>query len=384
MKILFITNNFPPVIDGVGDYTYHLANELLIHNNEIHIICSKKIEIIERTIELESKNIFVHPIIQEWNKNGVNFVYQKIIEIAPSWVSLQYVPYAFHKYGIPFSIMLLAKKLFKTNIKFHTTFHEVAIRKNFLPLKHYIIALGQHYIAHNLVKYSNKAYTSNNYYNCLLKKKAKIVPIGSNIKKHIWEKEIDKINFRNSLVDKNEFIISTFSLRFNRGFESIIKTIKKLYQEKVNFKFIILGKLPADIRTGFNRIDPNCLQQHVIITGEQIEEMISKYLSITDLFVLQEEVNPKNEGGCCTKSGVLASAIEHKLPIIGTEGDMTDKILKNKGIIFTPYNNTEEIFNKILFFINKPSALQDLKIKNHTLFKDYLNWQNITDQYLQI
>lgn len=38
MKILFITNNFPPIVDGVGDYTYNIAKQFAEHNHKVYII----------------------------------------------------------------------------------------------------------------------------------------------------------------------------------------------------------------------------------------------------------------------------------------------------------------------------------------------------------
>ena len=107
MKIVMIVNNLPPKVDGVGDYTWHLAKELELNDYEVHIICSKN--------EVFAKKKFhnVYPIVSQWNRKGINLTIKKIQEIQPNFVSLQYVPYGYNKYGLPFTLVFLAKYLSK-------------------------------------------------------------------------------------------------------------------------------------------------------------------------------------------------------------------------------------------------------------------------------
>lgn len=42
MHILFITTAFPPLVDGVGDYTYNLAQEFVNNGHQAIVVCKKK------------------------------------------------------------------------------------------------------------------------------------------------------------------------------------------------------------------------------------------------------------------------------------------------------------------------------------------------------
>ena len=39
MRILFITNQMPPLVDGVGDYTCNLARGFARHGHEAAVVC---------------------------------------------------------------------------------------------------------------------------------------------------------------------------------------------------------------------------------------------------------------------------------------------------------------------------------------------------------
>ena len=108
MKILFITNNLPPIVDGVGDYTYNIAKQFVEHEHEVYIICRNNPQ-----INTQVQGMTILPIIDKWDRNCykpiISIIQKKVIDV----VSLQYVPHGFHPKGLPFSIIKLTKKIKK-------------------------------------------------------------------------------------------------------------------------------------------------------------------------------------------------------------------------------------------------------------------------------
>ena len=159
MKILFVTNTLPPIVDGVGDYTYNIAKQFAEHDHDVYIVCKKN-----PAINTDVEGITVLPIIEKWNFNChkpiVKLIKEKGIEI----VSLQYVPHGFHLKGLPFPLIKFTNEIKKTQAKLFTFFHEVCIDYYGWNIKRFICSIGIKYIAKRLIINSNYIATSIKHY----------------------------------------------------------------------------------------------------------------------------------------------------------------------------------------------------------------------------
>jgi hypothetical protein len=161
LKIVFLCSSLEAGRDGVGDYTMHLADELKSYGHECLLValndkyvksglCSPSDagSISRKTQEVRlSSN-------ESWRRRIA--VVQKIVyEFKPDWVSLQFVPYGFHRKGLPF---LLPKRLASLcgGLHSHVMFHELWYGD--APgskLKHFLIYLLQRFIIQRLISELN-------------------------------------------------------------------------------------------------------------------------------------------------------------------------------------------------------------------------------------
>jgi hypothetical protein len=115
MKILFLCGSLEPGKDGVGDYTRRLAGELIRqgHNASIISLNDRFIDTVLQTAqESDGTNVTVLRLPAVLlNKDKYNAVENYINSFTPDWVSLQYVPHSFNKYGLAWSILSLKKKI---------------------------------------------------------------------------------------------------------------------------------------------------------------------------------------------------------------------------------------------------------------------------------
>lgn len=365
MKILFITNNLPPIVDGVGDYTYNIAKQFVEHKHEVYIICRKNPQ-----INTQVEGMTILPIVDKWDYNCykpiINIIQGKAINV----VSLQYVPHGFHPKGLPFPIIKLTKEIKKCDTKLFTFFHEVSVEKEKGNIKRTLLSILMQHISKRVIENSDYVATSIEYYkNMILRlvpdiKEIPLIPIASNIPETKLSKE-ELLTLKKELTPNNETIISFFGIR---NIQTSIDAISKLKEHGYKLKVLLIGKTSKHL--------PNNLPTDTIKTGTLDIEEIDQYLKISDIFILPEN----NDAGCSFKSGSLAAGLRNNLPIITTKGELTSKELYNQdNILFCDFTNLNEIKERILYLVD---CLHKKKILINNIH--YTDWNDTYNIYLDI
>ena len=366
MKILFISNHMPPIVDGVGDYTYNLAHEFVQHGHEVIVVCSNCSEPL-----VETKEFTTLPIITQWNKKAGQQIVAIINKYNINVVSLQYVPHGFHPKGLPFGLIDLIHEINKTDVKKMTFFHEVCIDYLGWNIKRTLFSYGIKYIAKKLIENSDYVATSIEHYAKRIQKFKKginisTIHIASNIPKHNYTQEY-LAQLKEVVAPQGEFIIVFFG---KRNINSQVKAIGELINEGYKIIALSLGN------TSFLEKD---YKIPTYKTGLLNINEISKYFQIADCLCLPEN----EESGCSFKSGSLAAGLQHALPILTNKGNMTESTLRNHiNIIFTD-NNVSNIKALIKRLIQDKDF--HLSISQHAaLLGEALTWEKTYIDYMNI
>lgn len=375
-NILFITNKFPPLSCGVGDYTYYLSKEFIKDGANVSVICQSNEEI-ESYWNNNNEGYHIYPIGGRWQSSDWNRVLEKIKQLNPYCVLLQYVPGSYHHHAIPWALNTFIKKLKKLYIKVVTTFHETYVRYNWTHPKYIYLALAQRIIARTVAKNSDALITSIDRYKnqlCKWNKNIKIIPIGSNILPvPIGKKDILKL--RQKIAPNGEFVLTTFG---NRDHHSIIDLFLKLLEKKQNVVLLILGN--SDIS---KNITQNKLREKVIVTGFLEAKEIYHYLKCSNLFI--NITNFSKKGGSNNKSGALAAGFCAELPIVGSKGRMTNKLLIEKSKIqWLNFNDLNASSNSIIGILGDKELRDSLSRYSRLFYDNYLAWPIIYIKYKEI
>lgn len=365
MKILFITNNLPPIVDGVGDYTYNIAKQFVEHSHEVYIICRN-----DSRINTNILGMTILPIIDKWDYNYYKPIIGLIKEKAIDVVSLQYVPHGFHPKGLPFPLIKLTKEIKKCNTKLFTFFHEVSVEKENGNIKKMLLSMLMQHISKRIIENSDYVATSIEYYKNMIlrlvpdKKEIPLIPIVSNIPETKLSKE-ELSTLKKELAPYNETIISFFGIR---NIQTSIDAIIELKEHGYKLKVLLIGKTSKYL--------PNNLPADTIKTGTLDIEKIDQYLKISDIFILPESYN----SGCSFKSGSLAAGLRNNLPIITTKGRLTSKELCNQdNILFCDFTTSNDVKEKILYLID---CLHNNKILKSNIH--YTSWNDTYNAYINI
>lgn len=368
MRILFITNNFPPIVDGVGDYTYNIANQFVKHNHEVYIVCKKN-----PIINIGVKGMTVLPIIEKWNNSSYKSILKLINEKKIDVVSLQYVPHGFHPKGLPFPIIKLTKEIKKSNTKLFTFFHEVSVEKEKGNIRRTLLSIVMQYISKKIIENSDYVATSIEYYRNMMlklvpyKKNIPLIPIASNIPETTLS-EKDLLDLKKRIAPNNEVIISFFGIR---NIQNSVDAISSLKREGYKIKILLIGKTSKYL--------PKNLPSDTIKTGVLEIEEIDKFIKVSDIFILSE-----GKSGCSFKSGSLAAGLRNKLPIITSKGKLTSSTLEDrKNILFTDFNNSYKISNTILYILNNKEISLSIGREAYNTTIDF-TWNETYNKYINL
>ncbi|MGM9705810.1 MAG: glycosyltransferase family 4 protein [Prevotella sp.] len=345
MTILFITNHLPPIVDGVGDYTYNIAMEFARHGHKVHVLCRSCKE-----IHTDYKEIIVNPIIEYWNKTAGKQIAAYVRQHHVDVVSLQYVPHGFHPKGLPFGLVAALKEVKKTGIKVMTFCHEVSIEYKHGTIRQRMLEMLMKYVTKSILRLSDYTGTSIVYYRDMMlqltnpHRSIAVIPIASNIPvtEHTHE---ELAELRNVIASKGEHIVAFFGMRDTA---TSLAAIEKLQDEGQKVKILFIGKIPTRM------VDK--LPADSYKTGILDSKDIYQYFLVADILILPEN----NISGCSFKSGSLAAAMRAGLPVVTAKGYLTDSSLVDKeNIVFTDFSSDENIISVLKSLLgNKDECLR--------------------------
>jgi hypothetical protein len=319
MKILFLCGSLEPGRDGVGDYVRRLSGELLKKGHHISAIALNDQHTCEAffgTQMSEDENLKVLRLPSVWNTSQrFARAEQWVNEFNPDWVSLQFVPFAYHKKGLPF---FLSKQIFGFGIgrRWHIMFHELWVGMNAeSSQKIQLWGKCQKYLIKSLIYKLRPEviHTQSSLYQAQLKRLAfhsQLLPLFANIPcKSELNKEFfeDKNNI--SSQRQNISLVVFGTIHPNAPIESLASDAA-LYAEKhlSIVTLIIIGRCGSEQNRWAQTWQAAGLPVNIL--GEQPPETISKTLQRASFGVATTPIAQ------IEKSGTVAAMLEHGLSVV--------------------------------------------------------------------
>jgi hypothetical protein len=169
MRIAFICGSLEEGSSGVGDYVLRLAR--CLQSREIHCLC---IALSDGYVDTTLESTFIDregdPILctrissrDPWS-NKQSHLQQSLDSFNPDWISLHYVPYAFHNKGLAYQLSRCLCSL-DVAVHWHVMLHELWFF-SWHRLSSWVLAPVQKLLLKNLISSLdvNVIHTSNFYY----------------------------------------------------------------------------------------------------------------------------------------------------------------------------------------------------------------------------
>lgn len=311
MNFFFICGCLEPGQDGVGDYTRRLAGELIRLGHSSFVLSYNDFFIQEERSELQNADGTSLPVLRLSSNSPVREklkkTSKKVIELAPDWISIQFVLFSFDNRGLPLGLASQLARIV-TGRRVQIMFHELWVMSYFsASKKKWVLGIAQKWLIKSLIK-KLKPNVVHSHTRLYVRKliqfnvNASYLPIFSNIPvtRHL------KINDQNSA----QFIIVNFgSVYPNSNFAKFAEELAILAQSKgLSFSFCFIGRSGTELQKWVS-ICQNYGLKYTLL-GEQSVEQISNILA-NSTFGLSTTPFPLIE-----KSGSVAAMREHCLPVL--------------------------------------------------------------------
>lgn len=156
IRLLFICGSLEPGKDGVGDYTRRLAVTLKIIGHDVSIVAANDRFVDKTGDENQDDNGTTIKVLRiadfEQELKRRQLITSWVNAFNPTWISLQFVIFSFHKKGLPFHLSNLLFDSTKGRMV-HLMFHELWVVRDFsISVKLWLLGTVQKEIIKRLIK----------------------------------------------------------------------------------------------------------------------------------------------------------------------------------------------------------------------------------------
>ncbi|MEE2710444.1 MAG: glycosyltransferase family 4 protein [Gemmatimonadota bacterium] len=372
MKIMMVTGSYPPLKDGVGDYTYRLCYTLrqFLGEDSVYVVST-------RTGRADEEHPGDFPVVAEWNLKGIVQVIKQIRSLRPDVVHIQY-PAAGYKRHLEPSFMPILIRFAARSAKVISTIHEYNNRSFF----------GKFRLLINIVTSHNVIVVSRQYIKAIhrvwpfRRPEMFYIPDGTNILVHDTPDAASLQAIKEELrLTEDPTIICWFGvLRPGKNLRSLIRTFHTLRQRHTYLKLLLLGRneepfYSEELKPELERLD---LMDHVIITDERPSEFVSACFGLSDICVLPFE------DGVTTKRGSFMAALQHELPMVTTISNaIPEGLVDNHNIFLVPPDDEDSLLEKIETLLLDRSLRETFR-KNLKAITHINSWERIAQQTIDL
>jgi glycosyltransferase involved in cell wall biosynthesis len=309
MKIAFLTKVVPPVMEGIGEYTFHLVRALRAEGVDAHLFTSDG---------QQAEESWVHPVIKRWRGNDAA---EALRSFGPDWCVFEYAPPLYGPFGFCWSASGIPAALRrKLQCRTAVTFHEFQAAWSLNPL-HAALALLLRLQTCRLLKGLDAAIATCPSYAAILRRYApvpvSIIPVGANVLPS--SSSLEKVQeLRKKYRLQTAKIITVFGrLSGFRNVKTAVRVLAKAHRKGISSRLLLLGCLRSSAPGIFQELLDFArkyeLEPYLIETGNLSTEELSAHLQMTDLFLF-----PQTDG-ISTRNTTALSAMAHGIPIVTYE-----------------------------------------------------------------
>lgn len=365
MRIGMVTGEFPPMVGGIGDYTFQLTQALKSPANELFLFGPQEAESNDATLHITRTNewgITTPLAVRQWAQANqldvINIQYQTAAFQMSPWI--HFIPQV-----APCPVI--------------TTFHDLRFPYLFPKAG----KLRQWIVNHLASKSAGVIMTNDDDFSRLTHHHRALIPIGSNIA-NVSLSEKDYAHWRQSAgAQPDDYLILFFGfVHPTKGMIHLLDAIHLLHQHNVPARLVIVGgqehpgdaSVAAHVKQVKTHIQTQGLSSSVHWTGYVSDQDVSRYLTVADVVAL-----PFTEGASL-RNGSLIAAIMHGCAVITTHPTANSQLLRNgENMLLVTPRNTDDLVTALQNLYHEANLRNQIKTGVRALQHQF-SWDQIATQ----
>lgn len=370
MHIALLCTELPPKLNGIGDYTYYLAQQLAQANLTVTLLSGAGDFLCPPGCTLDSSAYTPGSTILQSLPKALH-------RSNPDWLVIQYNPFMYARRGFNPWLVAAIQQAKQTNpkLKIALMAHEL-----FMPpdnFKFAVMGAFQRLQLWVLLSFTEVVFTSIERWAQMIqpwnpKQTILPVPVGSNIPVQNLS-ETAKLALRNELgIPQEALIIGTFgSAHYGRMQGLVLNTFQSLRSAGYPVHLLFIGSGSAELQSTC----PPTLLPFLHTTGFVEPIRASHYLQIIEIFLA-----PFLDGISARRTSAI-SGLAHGLPVLSNYGHATDAFWRIALPTSLVTVEDEVGWNQlVLHCVQDPKVRMQLAKQGHDLYLQRFTWPGIAEQ----
>ncbi len=373
MKVCILSGAPLKASDGVGDFSYALAEELKTKHT---------VTLLAPNADQINADFQTYRLQGSWGYRGCMETLRLIQRLKPDTILVQFVPQLYGLKGASPFFSLLLNTLKRRGYNVVTVAHELNSPFGRTP-KTILLGTAHRLMLRLVVNASSKIIATTPFRLNLLRKRFHkressfhCIPVSSTITRFPVDKQ-KQAALRTELgLTSEHFIVATFG---NMAGEAVVflKTfLTWLANENSLARFLFLGKESKSLKQEFK--GDIALHERIFATGQISEEQISQSLSISDLYVVFYP------DGASTRRTSLMAGLAHGMATVSNSGILTDADLASSQAVYLIRDFSEKEFTALKESLKDKKWLENMRHQAFQYFEKNLSWPKISADYCHL
>lgn len=369
MKLLFITQDFPPGYGGIQTYSHEHAIRLAEQCEDFAVICpeSNGVQSDDSDYSFDVKRI----------KANDHLLYVQLFKMLPDFLKNRTFNATFHAQWQTCMPAIRAKKSGLTG-KVFSAAHARELLYNpykYYPVLGWIYALKRRYVLSKIDHF----FPVSNYTAGVLRKlgvdsdKITVVPNGSDPELF---KPMNTDTLKKDLNLENRKVILTVTRMVKRkGVDTVLHALSAIRDKFPDLLYLIAGEGPEEARLKKLTAKLN-LQNHVRFIGRIDYKKLPEYYNASDIFIMASRTElPDVEG----YGIVFLEANACGKPVIGTNsGGVPDAIIHGETGLIVPENDALKLAEAVSELLDNPEKATLIGVKGRERVVNEMNWDTVS------
>ena len=366
MRIDLVFPVLPPVLDGIGDYTAHLAQALAQGGHQVRVLTAQD------NVDAWA-NVAVERAFSIDPRHGVHDLLDEVASDPPDWLLLQFNQFSYGRWGfnphLPLAIYRLRRRWPQVNVAvmFHEDFVPVTSWKNAVMTtwqRAQFWALGRQA---NVIGFSIQPWAEQ-YRSWFPHADVVHWPVGSNMPRV----DMSRTEARSRLgIASDTFVAGVFgTLNASRPADWIRDAARALHARVDSFLLLYVGPNGDTLKRTLHDVP-------LRDAGALPADEVSIHLSAMDM-----HLTPFIDGAS-TRRGSFLAGLQHGVPTVSTLGPLTDPMLREHdgtAFMLTPADHPSLFAQRAAKLAGVPEAMNALGSAARRYFDAHFTWRTVAQR----